>query len=218
MPVEIPIYFSHHWGRGQASPLQRRAFWFYRCAFRPAVFGLLRSPKTLFTKKAQRSVTHLMLLSSGRLPTLRCRHFFGVQFKLFWFYYTQRRAGRPRSSPSPLRGKRRLSPTLVVWYIDACSAPLFSACFARRKRYSPKKPSGRLPTLRCCPAVGCPPYVTDIFLAFRSNFFGSITHRGGRDARVPVRRRFAANLCGITRALSYAMIFCPFRALINDTM
>jgi hypothetical protein len=23
----------------------------------------------------------------------------GVQFKLFWFYYTQRRAGRPRSSP-----------------------------------------------------------------------------------------------------------------------
>ncbi|MDR1922985.1 MAG: hypothetical protein LBQ66_01325 [Planctomycetaceae bacterium] len=30
---------------------------------------------------------------------------FGVQFKLVWFYYTQRRAGRPRSSPSPLRGK-----------------------------------------------------------------------------------------------------------------
>ncbi|MDR1924041.1 MAG: hypothetical protein LBQ66_06675 [Planctomycetaceae bacterium] len=23
----------------------------------------------------------------------------GVPFKLFWFYYTQRRAGRPRSSP-----------------------------------------------------------------------------------------------------------------------
>jgi hypothetical protein len=29
-------------------------------------------------------------------------------------------------------------------------------------------------------------------LAFSSNFFGSITHRGGRDARVPVRRRYAA--------------------------
>ncbi|MDR1922782.1 MAG: hypothetical protein LBQ66_00290 [Planctomycetaceae bacterium] len=29
---------------------------------------------------------------------------FGVQFKLVWFYYAQRRAGRPRSSPSPLRG------------------------------------------------------------------------------------------------------------------
>jgi hypothetical protein len=77
----------------------------YRCVFRPAVFGLLRSPKTLFTKKAQRSVTHLALLSGGRLPTLRYRHFFGVPFKLFWFYYTQRRAGRPRSSPSPLCGE-----------------------------------------------------------------------------------------------------------------
>ncbi|MDR1923646.1 MAG: hypothetical protein LBQ66_04655 [Planctomycetaceae bacterium] len=29
-------------------------------------------------------------------------------------------------------------------------------------------------------------------MAFSSNFFGSITHRGGRDARVPVLRRFAA--------------------------
>ncbi|MDR1925933.1 MAG: hypothetical protein LBQ66_16315 [Planctomycetaceae bacterium] len=28
----------------------------------------------------------------------------GVQFQLFWFNYTQRRAGRPRSSPFPLRG------------------------------------------------------------------------------------------------------------------
>ncbi|MDR1924159.1 MAG: hypothetical protein LBQ66_07270 [Planctomycetaceae bacterium] len=28
-------------------------------------------------------------------------------------------------------------------------------------------------------------------MAFRSNLFGSITHRGGRDARVPVRFRFA---------------------------
>ncbi|MDR1925220.1 MAG: hypothetical protein LBQ66_12695 [Planctomycetaceae bacterium] len=26
---------------------------------------------------------------------------------------------------------------------------LFSACSARRKRYSPRKPGGRLPTLRC---------------------------------------------------------------------
>ncbi|MDR1923523.1 MAG: hypothetical protein LBQ66_04030 [Planctomycetaceae bacterium] len=41
------------------------------------------------------------------------------------------------------------------------------------------------------PAVGYPPYVCRCVLAFRSNFFGSITHRGGRDARVPVRRRFA---------------------------
>jgi hypothetical protein len=50
------------------------------------------------------------------------------------------------------------------------------------------------------PAVGyppyvCPPYVCRHVLAFRSNFFGSITHRGGRDARVPVLRRFAAIVC-----------------------
>ncbi|MDR1924752.1 MAG: hypothetical protein LBQ66_10300 [Planctomycetaceae bacterium] len=88
-------------------------------------------------------------------------------------------------------------------------------------------------------------------LAFLPNSFGFLMHRGGRDARVPVRRRFAAivclsadvgrfgfadafwrsrcrlaptqppgsrlptlrssmqrNLCGTTRALSYAMIFC----------
>jgi hypothetical protein len=43
----------------------------------------------------------------------------GVQFKLVWFYYAQRRAGRPRSSPFPLRGifssaaKRRGE---LVWY------------------------------------------------------------------------------------------------------
>ncbi|MDR1925551.1 MAG: hypothetical protein LBQ66_14355 [Planctomycetaceae bacterium] len=35
----------------------------------------------------------------GRLSTLRLPTRFGVQFKLFWCYYAQRRAGRPRSSP-----------------------------------------------------------------------------------------------------------------------
>ncbi|MDR1922766.1 MAG: hypothetical protein LBQ66_00210 [Planctomycetaceae bacterium] len=63
-------------------------------------------------------------------------------------------------------------------------------------------------------AVGYPPYVCQHVLVFSSNLFGSITHRGGRDARVPVLRRYAANLCGITRALPYAMIFCSFRALM----
>ncbi|MDR1924351.1 MAG: hypothetical protein LBQ66_08250 [Planctomycetaceae bacterium] len=33
---------------------------------------------------------------------------FGVPFKLVWFYYAQRRAGHPRSSPPPLRGNCRL--------------------------------------------------------------------------------------------------------------
>ncbi|MDR1924002.1 MAG: hypothetical protein LBQ66_06480 [Planctomycetaceae bacterium] len=37
---------------------------------------------------------------------------FGVQFKLVWFYYAQRRAGRPRSSPFPLRGE-------LMWYNEA---------------------------------------------------------------------------------------------------
>ncbi|MDR1925993.1 MAG: hypothetical protein LBQ66_16615 [Planctomycetaceae bacterium] len=58
-------------------------------------------------------------------------------------------------------------------FADAFSAPLFSSCFARRKH-------NRL-------AVGCPPYDHQPVLAFSSNLFGSITHRGGRDARVPVR-------------------------------
>jgi hypothetical protein len=40
----------------------------------------------------------------GRLPTLRLPTRLGVPFKLVWFYYTQRRAGHPRSCPSPLRG------------------------------------------------------------------------------------------------------------------
>ncbi|MDR1924862.1 MAG: hypothetical protein LBQ66_10855 [Planctomycetaceae bacterium] len=35
----------------------------------------------------------------SRLPTLRLPTRFGVQFKLVRFYYAQRRAGRPRSSP-----------------------------------------------------------------------------------------------------------------------
>ncbi|MDR1925051.1 MAG: hypothetical protein LBQ66_11830 [Planctomycetaceae bacterium] len=40
----------------------------------------------------------------GRLPTLHLPIRFGTPFKLLWCYYTQRRAGRPRSSPFPLRG------------------------------------------------------------------------------------------------------------------
>ncbi|MDR1924393.1 MAG: hypothetical protein LBQ66_08460 [Planctomycetaceae bacterium] len=36
-------------------------------------------------------------------------------------------------------------------------------------------------------AVGCPPYVCQHVLAFSSNSFGFLMHRGGRDARVPVR-------------------------------
>ncbi|MDR1925553.1 MAG: hypothetical protein LBQ66_14365 [Planctomycetaceae bacterium] len=37
------------------------------------------------------------------------------------------------------------------------------------------------------PAVGYPPYVCRHVLAFLPNSFGFLMHRGGRDARVPVR-------------------------------
>ncbi|MDR1925312.1 MAG: hypothetical protein LBQ66_13160 [Planctomycetaceae bacterium] len=51
-------------------------------------------------------------------------------------------------------------------------------------------------------------------MAFRSNLFGSITHRGGRDARVPVRRRFAAivSYADVTaqRSVDYLTITNPF--------
>ncbi|MDR1923247.1 MAG: hypothetical protein LBQ66_02640 [Planctomycetaceae bacterium] len=42
------------------------------------------------------------------------------------------------------------------------------------------------------PAVGYPPYVLQHILAFSSNSFDCLAHRGGRDARVPVLRRYAA--------------------------
>ncbi|MDR1924869.1 MAG: hypothetical protein LBQ66_10890 [Planctomycetaceae bacterium] len=40
----------------------------------------------------------------SRLPTLRLPTRLGVPSKLVRFYNAQRRAGRPRSSPFPLRG------------------------------------------------------------------------------------------------------------------
>ncbi|MDR1923158.1 MAG: hypothetical protein LBQ66_02195, partial [Planctomycetaceae bacterium] len=56
-----------------------------------------------------------------------------------------RRAGCPRSSPSPLRGNCRLRQQLGrVGFVNACSAPVVGLC----RRYSPRKPGGRLPTLR----------------------------------------------------------------------
>ncbi|MDR1925785.1 MAG: hypothetical protein LBQ66_15570 [Planctomycetaceae bacterium] len=73
--------------------------------FRPLCFRL--APLAENTT-AQRSVAHLTLMPSGRLATLRSPNRFGVPFKLVRCYNTQRRAGRPRSSPSPLRGYCRL--------------------------------------------------------------------------------------------------------------
>ncbi|MDR1924295.1 MAG: hypothetical protein LBQ66_07970 [Planctomycetaceae bacterium] len=66
-------------------------------------------------------------------------------------------------------------------FTDACSAPLFSACSACRKRNRP--------------AVGYPPYVLQHFLAFLPYSFGILMHRAVRDARVPVGRGFAPIVC-----------------------
>jgi hypothetical protein len=71
----------------------------YVCRYvsRPTVFGLLRSPKTRWSSRP--SATLITQPPGSRLPTLRLPTRFGVQFKLVRFYYAQRRAGRPRSSP-----------------------------------------------------------------------------------------------------------------------
>ncbi|MDR1924988.1 MAG: hypothetical protein LBQ66_11510 [Planctomycetaceae bacterium] len=78
----------------------------------------------------------------SRLSTLRSPTRFGVQFQLVWFYYAQRRAGCPRSSPSPLRGYCRLRRRCVIWF---CRCVFRSRCRRVRRRNRP--------------AVGCPPYV-----------------------------------------------------------
>ncbi|MDR1923443.1 MAG: hypothetical protein LBQ66_03620 [Planctomycetaceae bacterium] len=71
---------------------KRRADWFFRC--------ILAIPLSASTPTQP---------PGSRLPTLHLPNRFGVQFKLVRFYYAQRRAGRPRSSPLPLRGG-------LLWY------------------------------------------------------------------------------------------------------
>jgi hypothetical protein len=63
-------------------------------------------------------------------------------------------------------------------------------------------------------AVGYPPYVCRHVLAFLPNSFGFLTHRGGRDARVPVRRRFAANCCRLRRCRAFGFCQCVFRPAV----
>ncbi|MDR1923395.1 MAG: hypothetical protein LBQ66_03380 [Planctomycetaceae bacterium] len=60
------------------------------------------------------------------------------------------------------------------------------------------------------PAVGYPPYVYQHVLAFSSNLFGSITHRGGRDTRVPVRFRYAEIFfrAALRQLLSVVLTLC----------
>ncbi|MDR1925138.1 MAG: hypothetical protein LBQ66_12270, partial [Planctomycetaceae bacterium] len=54
---------------------------------------------------------------------------FGVQFKLVWFYYTQRRAGTPAFQSAPLRGNcRRLRRHWAFWFCRCVLAIQLSAC------------------------------------------------------------------------------------------
>ncbi|MDR1925488.1 MAG: hypothetical protein LBQ66_14040, partial [Planctomycetaceae bacterium] len=67
------------------------------------------------------------------------------------------------------------------------------------------------------PAVGYPPYVCRHVLAFSSNLFGAITHRGGRDARVPVLRRFAAIVVGAISATNNLDVSVPLVRRVRRT-
>ncbi|MDR1925395.1 MAG: hypothetical protein LBQ66_13575, partial [Planctomycetaceae bacterium] len=87
------------------------AFWFYRYVFRPLCFRLAPLAENV---TAQRSVTHLTLSPSGRLPTLRCRPAVGcppyvLQHVLAFLpnsfgFLMLRRASPPAFQSAPLRG------------------------------------------------------------------------------------------------------------------
>jgi hypothetical protein len=66
--------------------------------------GIARHPARLSVLQNRTSLEGTPRCIGEHLPNR-----FGVQFKLVWFYYAQRRAGRPRSSPFPLRGE-------LMWY------------------------------------------------------------------------------------------------------
>jgi hypothetical protein len=106
-------------------------FWFCRCVFRPICFRLAPLAENV---TAQRSVTHLTLSSSGRLPTLRLPTRLGVPFFLVWFYSTQRRAGCPRSSPSSPPRDGLMLPILSL-------LTLRSSCGKRKKPSETKSTS-----------------------------------------------------------------------------
>ncbi|MDR1923333.1 MAG: hypothetical protein LBQ66_03070 [Planctomycetaceae bacterium] len=101
---------------------------------------------------------------------------------------SSRRGGKRVDLPN--RVTCRLRRRCAIWFLPMRFPLPLSA--SDNDLLATQPPGSRLPTLRCRPAVGCPPYICRHVLAFSSNLLGSITHRGGRDARVPVRRRFAA--------------------------
>ncbi|MDR1925614.1 MAG: hypothetical protein LBQ66_14680, partial [Planctomycetaceae bacterium] len=94
----------------QRTNAKRRDTYKYQCVFRPRCRLAPTQPP------------------GGRLPTLRLPTRLDVPFKLFWFYYTQRRAGRPRSSP------RRFAAIVGV-------ADTFHASFGTRASLAPTSAS-----------------------------------------------------------------------------
>ncbi|MDR1926041.1 MAG: hypothetical protein LBQ66_16860 [Planctomycetaceae bacterium] len=59
-------------------------------------------------------------------------------------------------------------------------------------------------------------------MAFSSNLFGAITHRGGRDARVPVRLPLRDKCCRLRRHWAFWFCRCvltlPLSASDNDSL
>ncbi|MDR1922838.1 MAG: hypothetical protein LBQ66_00570 [Planctomycetaceae bacterium] len=64
----------------------------------------------------------------GRLPTLRLPTCLGVQFQLVRFYYAQRRAGRPRSSPRRFAAIVGYADNWGVLVLSMRVPPQLSAC------------------------------------------------------------------------------------------
>ncbi|MDR1925948.1 MAG: hypothetical protein LBQ66_16390 [Planctomycetaceae bacterium] len=81
-------------------------------------------------------------------PTLRLPTRLGVQFQLVRFYYAQRRAGRPRSSPFPLRGNFRscaaglfiISSRRGLLLLFGCRLRRRGSCQKASPRHSPNRP------------------------------------------------------------------------------
>jgi hypothetical protein len=88
----LPMRVPPHYGEGKTRPYNVSVFWFWAIEIPVRVGDPVVGLRRRYSPRKPCS----------RLPTLRLPTRFGVPFKLVWFYYTQRRAGRPRSSPSPL--------------------------------------------------------------------------------------------------------------------
>ncbi|MDR1924156.1 MAG: hypothetical protein LBQ66_07255, partial [Planctomycetaceae bacterium] len=179
----------------------------YQCVFRPHCFRLASLAENA---TARRSVAHLTITVRRSVAHLTFANTSWRSVQTFLVLLHTEAGGTPAFQSAPLRGYCRLAPTTVstrlppLWGRGQAS-PLQRQRFlvlGDRNSNAFWRSSCRL-RRRNRPAVGCPPYVCQDMLenicqhvlAFSSNFFGAITHRGGRDARVPVHaasRRLSA--------------------------